>query len=86
MRIRCGRARAEAVDTRADDIGVHGEHWFFTVQRRLDPPCADKVGHDRRMHPHGLRRSMALDLTQRGTPDSHHLDPATALILDPPKG
>jgi len=29
---------------------------------------AERAGIDKRVHPHGLRRSLALDLAMRGTP------------------
>lgn len=62
--------------------GLNGRHPVFAqystgkVGQQLDPryvryalsKLADKAGIDKRVHPHGLRHSLAFDLAQRGVP------------------
>src|SRR5690606_24979718 len=63
-------------------LGLNGRHPIFAqyttgrTGRPLTPRyvraamsrLADQAGIDKRVHPHGLRHSLAFDLAQRGTP------------------
>lgn len=77
-----GAALLDRWADRRATLGLTGRHPIFAqyttgrTGRPLTPRyvraamsrLADKAGIDKRVHPHGLRHSLAFDLAQRGTP------------------